>query len=77
MSAQMRRIEIQASGLSPEERERLAQRLLRGLRDEPLTDVDEAWIREAERRYKAWKKDRSRVTSGASVIRELRKSLAR
>ena len=75
MSAQLRKLEHQADDLTPVERERLAHRLLAGLRSEALTEVDEAWVCEAERRYAAWKKGRSRATSGTTVLRELRKSL--
>ena len=50
MSALMDKLEREAKGLSPEERERLAQRLLEDLSSGPLTEVDEAWVREAERR---------------------------
>lgn len=75
MSAQLRKLEHQVNDLSPEDRERLALRLLAGLRSEALTEIDEAWIREAERRYKAWKKGQSRAIGGAAVLRELRKGL--
>ncbi len=77
MSALAERLERQAEKLPPADRERLAQRLLGGLRDEPLTEVEEAWVREAERRYRLWKRDPSRARPAATVLAEIRKELSR
>ena len=77
MSALMDKLEREAKGLSPEERERLAQHLLKGLDAEPLTEVDEAWVREAERRYALWKKDPARALPAHEALAEVRKELAR
>lgn len=76
MSALAEKLERQAQELSPRERERLAQRLLRDLRSEPLTEVEEAWVREAERRYRRWKRDRSRAVPAETALSEIRKELA-
>jgi hypothetical protein len=77
MSALVEKLERQAEKLPPADRERLAQRLLRGLRAEPLTEAEEAWVREAERRYRAWKRDRSRARPAAKALAEIRKELSR
>ena len=77
MSALVERLERQAEKLPPRDRERLAQRLLDGLRAEPLTEVEEAWVREAERRYRLWKRDPSRAQPAAAALAEIRKELSR
>lgn len=76
MSALARKIEQQASKLSPAERERIAVCLLEGIRGRTLTDVDEAWIKEAERRYRRWKRGLVRAIPSSRVIREIRKELS-
>ena len=55
MSTQLQKIEEQALLLPPNDREILVQRLLYSLDNAPLTDIDEAWIREAEKRYRDYK----------------------
>ena len=74
MSALAERLERQAERLSAQERERLAQRLLRGVAAEPLTEVEEAWVREAERRYRLWKRDRSRAVPADAALAEIRRA---
>lgn len=44
-------LEQAALELPPLERERLARRLLETLDDQPLSEIDQAWIEEADRRY--------------------------
>ncbi|MBN2464997.1 addiction module protein [candidate division WOR-3 bacterium] len=58
MTARVRELAEQARKLRPIERERLAEDLLAPLADRRLTKVDEAWVAEAERRYRAWKRGR-------------------
>ena len=77
MSALVDKLERQAEKLPPQERERLAQRLLAGLGSEPLSAVEEAWVREAERRYRLWKRDRTRARPAEKALAQLRKELAR
>jgi hypothetical protein len=55
MSPQFRQLEEQALRLPPEDREILADALLHSLDQAPLSDVDEAWVEEAELRYQAWR----------------------
>ena len=52
MSTQLKDIEERALQLPPAERELLAERLWQRLDDQPLSNVDEAWVREAEARYR-------------------------
>lgn len=51
MTALLEKIEQEAQLLSHEERERLASDLIAGLDNTPLSEIDQAWIDEAERRY--------------------------
>ncbi len=51
MSIPLEKLEIEALKLPMEERAFLADRLLHSLGGKVLTDVDEAWIKVAERRY--------------------------
>ena len=56
MSELLKRIENEALGLSSQERAFLADRLLSSLGDSPITDIEAAWVAEAERRYEDYKK---------------------
>ncbi|MEA1969297.1 MAG: addiction module protein [Thermodesulfobacteriota bacterium] len=51
----LERIENEALSLSTQERAFLADRLLSSLDENNLTDIDAAWIAEAERRYEEYK----------------------
>ena len=54
MSPRLQQIEEQALRLPPEERESLAGVLVQSLEAAPTSEVDAAWIEEAERRYEQW-----------------------
>jgi putative addiction module component (TIGR02574 family) len=77
MTTQALAIEKQARKLSAEERERLAERLLARMEEERLTAVDEAWVAEAERRFTAWKRKRTRALPADKVVADIRKELHR
>ena len=77
MTALTREIEEKVSRLSVEERELLAERLLATVSGTPLTDVDEAWVEEAEKRYSAWKAGRTEVIAAEQALAELRGELRR
>ena len=66
-------LETEALKLSPQERARLAERLLRSL--ENLTDEENAqlWAEEAQRRDAAW--ENSTARPAADVVREARAKL--
>ncbi len=70
-------IEKQARKLSAAERERLAERLLAQTEGQQLTPVDEAWIVEAERRFSAWKRKKTRPASATKSVDDIRKELRR
>ncbi len=55
MSANLDKIEKEALDLSPQERAFLADRLLGSLDGDALTDIDAAWVAEAEHRYQEYK----------------------
>ena len=77
MTALALEIERKANRLSVVERERLAERLLAPLGAERLTAIDEAWVEEAERRYSAWKRGRTKASSAAQALADIRKDLKR
>ena len=55
MSDILEKLENDALCLSRQERAFLADRLLSSLDGDALTEVDEAWVVEAERRYQEYK----------------------
>lgn len=75
MTALMMEIEKEANQLSVEERELLAERLLATVSGAPLTEVDEMWVEEAERRYSAWKAGRTKAIAAEQALAELRGEL--
>ena len=56
MSNILDKIEKEIFKLNNQERAFLADRLLGSLENDAMTDVDEAWIAEAESRYQKYKK---------------------
>jgi putative addiction module component (TIGR02574 family) len=77
MTARALEIARQARRLPAVERERLAERLLAPLADRRLTKVEEAWVAEAERRYRAWKRGRSGAVPAAEALATIREELTR
>ena len=75
MSTELKEIEQQALLLPPKDREILAQRLMHSLDNAPLTDVDEAWIHEAERRYRHYKDSIIKGIPGEKLFAEIRREL--
>jgi putative addiction module component (TIGR02574 family) len=70
MSTILEKIENDALRLSKQERAFLADRLLSSLDGDALTDVDEAWVAEAERRYKEYKEGKQQGISAKNVFAE-------
>jgi putative addiction module component (TIGR02574 family) len=68
MAAILDRVEQEALGLPREERAFLADRLLSSLGGEALSDVDAAWVAEAERRYAEYKEGRRQPVPAAKVF---------
>ena len=77
MTALLEKIEREAKELSREDRERLASDLIAGLDNVPLSEVDQAWIDEAERRYDDWKAGRTTALPAEQAIAEMRGKLMR
>jgi putative addiction module component (TIGR02574 family) len=70
MTDLLKKIETEALSLSHQERAFLADRLLSSLGDDVLTDIDVAWIAEAERRYQEYKEGRRSGIDAKDVFAE-------
>ncbi len=68
MSDLLKRIENEALGLSTQERAFLADRLLSSLGGDAFSEIDTAWIAEAERRYEEYKQGKRPGVSASSVF---------
>jgi len=77
MTALLEKIERAAKELSREERERLASDLMAGLEIALPSEIDQAWIDEAERRYDDWKAGRTQAVPAEQAISEMRGKLGR
>jgi hypothetical protein len=77
MSQRLLEVEKQALRLSPADREALAGRLMQSVDDAPLTDVDEAWLEVAERRYAAFLRGARKGTPAATAIASARRAIRR
>ncbi len=75
MSRTLQEIERDAVHLSAKDREVLAERLIRSLKHEPLTAVDEAWVKEAERRFSAWRRGSRIGVPRERAFKRIRKEL--
>ena len=75
MTALLERIEREAKGLSHEERERLVADLVGGLDDAPLSEIDQAWIEEADRRYEELVSGRVKGIPADVALRDIRRML--
>ena len=75
MATQLKEIEEQALQLLPEEREVLADRLLSSLDNEPVNEIDEAWIQEAERRYQEYRKGKIKGIPGDKIFTDIKREL--
>jgi len=75
MSLKLLEIERNAVRLPVKDREVLAERLMRSLKRAPLTLVEEAWVKEAERRFSAWRRGQREGVPMARAFRRIRKDL--
>jgi len=75
MATLLEEIQALALRLPPEDREMLAGALLHSLDRAPLSEVDEAWIAEAERRYDEWRDGKSEPVAGEQFFSDLRSEL--
>ena len=76
MTELLNRIESEAKALSWEDQERLVQDLIAGLERRPISDIDQAWIDEAERRYDDMISGRVEGIPADRVLREVREKLS-
>ncbi len=72
----LEKIQKDALSLSGQERAFLADRLLSSLGDDVLTEIDAAWIEEAERRYQGYKEGKRPGISAKDVFAEADNSRA-
>jgi putative addiction module component (TIGR02574 family) len=72
VSSRIKKIEKEALQLPSHERAVLAERLLHSLDEEEDVDVERAWIEEAERRYKEFKRGNTSGRSIDDVLRDIR-----
>jgi len=70
MSELLKKIEHETQSLSKQERAFLADRLLSSLDGEVYNDIEEAWIAEAERRYKEYKEGKRSGSTAEDVFAE-------
>lgn len=75
MTFRINKIEREALQLTSRERAILAERLLHSLDEAEDADAERAWIEEAERRYKEFKKDATTARPIDGVLREIRSEL--
>jgi len=73
MSPELLEIERKAFRLPLKEREILAERLIQSLGNVPLTEVEEAWVKEAERRFTAWRRGERKGVPAKRAFKQLRK----
>lgn len=70
MAATIKQLEQALLKLSKQERAFLADRLLSSLDGEVLSEVDAAWVAEAERRFQEYKSGKRQVLSAQDVFTE-------
>ena len=75
MLPKLKDIESQAILLPPQERESLAATLIQSLDNMNLTEVEEAWIQEAEKRYQDYINGKIPGIPGDSVLSDIRREL--
>lgn len=73
MSALLVELEQQARTLSPEERARLAEVLLESLHDTSLSEIENEWQREIEKRVAAYDRGEVQSYSAEDVFAEARR----
>ena len=75
MSPKFLNIEREAVRLPEKDREILAERLMQSLSPSPLTRVEEAWVKEAERRFSAWRRGDLKGIPAARAFKQIRNKL--
>jgi putative addiction module component (TIGR02574 family) len=62
--------------LSPEEKEILAEEILHSLDNDPINEIDSAWIEEAEKRYENYKKGKTKAAALNEVLEKIKKEIS-
>jgi putative addiction module component (TIGR02574 family) len=75
MDQVLEKIEKQALQLPEKERGILAEKLLQSLGDQSKTAVDEAWIKEAERRHNNYLLEKTSAIPGKEIISDIKQEL--
>ena len=75
MARKFAEIQRELSGLSTEERAKLALALVESLEPEDEGDIAEAWRVEAERRYEQYKRGEVQAIPGDEVFAKIRSRL--
>jgi putative addiction module component (TIGR02574 family) len=75
MAAAAKKVELEAMKLPRRSRARLAKRLLLSLEAVRGTRIQEAWFKEAERRYEAYRKGEVQGIPAEEALREARSRL--
>jgi putative addiction module component (TIGR02574 family) len=73
MASQLELVEAQALSLSPEERARLADRLITSLFDD--RDIEETWAVEVERRIREIENGRAKLIPASEAIARARAAI--
>jgi putative addiction module component (TIGR02574 family) len=75
MTLDLEQITQSALSLPLNARAALAERLLQSLDDEEFSDIDEAWIKEAEKRYQELRQGKVSGIPAAEVFSQIRDEL--
>lgn len=75
MAADVKELEEQALKLPEKDRATLAEQLIRSLDSNIDSDVEEAWLEEAERRYKAYLNGDVEAIDAEDVFRKARSEI--
>lgn len=76
MSPKLLEIQRQVVALPVKDREMLAERLMRSVNRAPLTQVEEAWVKEAERRFSAWRRGEREGIPAEKAFKQIRRNLS-
>ena len=75
MTIDLEQVTQTALSLPSNARAALAERLLQSLDDEEFSDIDEAWIKEAERRYQELRQGKVTGIPAHEVFAQIREEL--
>lgn len=75
MSPKLLEIEREAIRLPVKNRETLAERLMRSVKHQPLTQAEESWVKEAERRFSVWRRGKHAEVPIDLAFKQIRKDV--